>query len=101
MCSLLATESYLLAYTSEEVDTTIEGWQTAQTQADVIAADIVEGKGVITKDGFVTGTLQAGAAVPIVTTAETGRAFTATIDDITERTIGMLIKNYPAPLTTL
>ncbi|WP_158088935.1 MULTISPECIES: hypothetical protein [unclassified Anaeromassilibacillus] len=48
-----------------------------------------------------TGTLQAGAAVPIVTTAETGRAFTATIDDITERTIGMLIKNYPAPLTTL
>lgn len=89
------TESYLLAYTGEEVDAAIEGWQTAQAQVDATAADIAEGKKAITKDGLVTGTMQDGVAIPIVTTAGTGSAFTATIDGITKLTIGMLITIIP------
>ena len=77
------------------MDAAIEGWQTAQAQADATAADIAEGKKAITKDGLVIGTMQAGAAIPIVTTAGTGSAFTATIDGITELTIGMLITIIP------
>ncbi|WP_085532750.1 hypothetical protein [Anaeromassilibacillus sp. Marseille-P3371] len=89
------TGTYLLTHTGAEVDAAIEGWQTAQAQADATAADIAEGKKAITKDGLVTGTMQAGAAIPIVTTAGTGSAFTATIDGITELTIGMLITIIP------
>lgn len=51
---------YTLTHTGEEVDAAVEGWQTAQTQADATAADIAEGKKAITKDGLVTGTMDGG-----------------------------------------
>lgn len=86
---------YTLTHTGEEVDAAIEGWQTAQTQADATASDIAEGKKAITSAGLVTGTMQAGATIPIVTTAGTGSAFTATIDGVTELTVGMLITIIP------
>lgn len=51
---------YTLTHTGEEVDAAVEGWQTAQAQADATAADIAEGKKAITKDGLVTGTMDGG-----------------------------------------
>ena len=91
---------YTLTHTGEEVDAAVEGWQTAQTQADATASDIAEGKKAITSAGLVTGTMQAGAAIPIVTTAGTGSAFTATIDGVTELTVGMLITIIPHTAST-
>ena len=89
------TGTYLLMHTGAEIDTAVEGWQTARNRTDATAADIAEGKKAIVQSGLVTGTMQAGAAIPIVTTAGTGSAFTATIDGITELTIGMLITIIP------
>lgn len=91
---------YTLTHTGEEVDAAVEGWQTAQAQADATASDIAEGKKAITSAGLVTGTMQAGAAIPIVTTAGTGSAFTATIDGVTELTVGMLITIIPHTAST-
>lgn len=53
-----STGTYLLTHTGAEVDAAIEGWQTAQAQADATASDIAEGKKAITKDGLVTGTME-------------------------------------------
>lgn len=55
-----STGTYLLTHTGAEVDAAVEGWQTAQAQADATASDIAEGKKAITKDGLVTGTMQSG-----------------------------------------
>ena len=35
---------YILAHTGAEIDTAVEGWQTARNRTDATAADIAEGK---------------------------------------------------------
>lgn len=63
---------YILAHTGAEIDTAVEGWQTARNRTDATAADIAEGKKAIVQSGLVTGTMQAGndGTVPDIPKAE-------------------------------
>ena len=45
---------YILAHTGAEIDTAVEGWQTARNRTDATAADIAEGKKAIVQSGLVT-----------------------------------------------
>lgn len=93
---------YTLAYSGAEIDSAITGWHTAQDQANATPADIAQGKKAITKMGLVTGTLEAGGgnSMPIVTTAGSGSAYTATVEGITSLTNGLTITIIPHVVST-
>ena len=55
---------YTLTHTGEEVDAAVEGWQTAQAQADATASGITETKKANISPGLGTGASEGGGARP-------------------------------------